>query len=253
MKATQIELTPFLAQRLLDKNPKNRSLSVVRAKVLAATIARGEWMSNGETIIVDTDGNLLDGQHRCMAVIIAEQSIPTLLVEGVSSSAFATIDLGKQRSASDLLAIAGEDRTHDLSSAITTLDMILNNRPRRERLTFLQRQAFLSDHPELRRSVEVAQAGNFIARSVSAAVHYLAAQKYGPDFADKWIRDLNSLKFDESQRLFARALQNARSAGSRITDARWTCGIALKSIKASYHSTMLRFLKFGDEESYPVL
>jgi hypothetical protein len=253
MKAKQTTLTPALAQALLNKNPNNRSLSIARAKVLAASIARGEWMANGESIIVDADGNLLDGQHRCLAVILADQPISTLLVEGVDSAAFATIDLGKQRSSSDLLAISGEAQSHDLSSAITTLDMILNDRPRRERLTFLQRKSFLAQHPELRRSVEIVQCGNFIARSVAAAVHYLSAKKHGETFADKWIRDLNALKFDEPQRLFARALQNARSAGTRVTDARWVCGLALKSIRASHTNSGLRFLKFGDEETYPVL
>jgi hypothetical protein len=253
MKATQTTLTPALAQALLQRNPNNRNLSMARAKVLAASITRGEWAANGESIIVDSNGNLLDGQHRCMAVILANQAINTLLVEGVDPSAFATIDLGKQRSAADLLSVAGESYTHDLSSALTTLDMILNNRARREKLTFLQRQAFLAQHPELRHSVEVAQHGNFIARSVAAAVHYLAAQKYGEPFATKWLRDLNALKFDEPQRLLAKALQNARSAGARVTDTRWVCGITLKAIRNSYTNANVRFLKFGEEESYPVL
>jgi hypothetical protein len=253
MKATQITLTPALAQMLLDKNPNNRTLSVKRAKVLAAAITRGEWAANGESIILDTDGNLLDGQHRCMAVIIANQAISTLFVEGVCSSAFATIDLGKQRSSSDLLAISGEGHSHDLSSAITTLEMILNNRPRREQLTFLQRQAFLEKHPDLRHSIDVSQCGNFVPRSIAAAVHYLAAKKYGEPFATQWIRDLNLLKFDEPQRLLARALQNARSAGARVTNTRWVCGVGLKAIRASHDNLNLRFLKFTEEESYPVL
>jgi hypothetical protein len=105
MKATQITLTPALAQMLLEKNPNNRRLSEQRAIHLANAIRRGEWQLNGESVIVSEDGSLLDGQHRCRAVVIAEMAIPVILVEGVPSKAFTTIDIGEKRSIGQIFQI----------------------------------------------------------------------------------------------------------------------------------------------------
>ena len=83
-EAAVIDLTPKLAKELLLCNFDNRPISIKRVESFAADIRDGRWEFNGETIIVADTGEMNDGQHRCHAVIMADKSIPTLLVKGVS-------------------------------------------------------------------------------------------------------------------------------------------------------------------------
>ena len=253
MKATQITLTPALAKKLLENNPANRPLSQPRAKRLAESISRGEWLANGETIIVDVNGALIDGQHRCLAVVISETPIQTLFVEGVSPEAFATIDSGHARTNSDRFSVLGESNTSDLSSALATLHMYIQRRPTRDILTFAQRQSLLTEHPEMRKSVAAVNSSRTIARSIAATCHYVAASAYGSDFANKWMQDFISMSFDEPMRLLARAIANARGTKRRMLDTRWILGITLRAIEASQKKTQTKLLRFTAEESYPVL
>lgn len=102
-----IDLTPKMASDLLAKNKGNRGLAAGRVRALAAEIERGGWTFNGQPIIVDGDGNLLDGQHRCAAVVLAKKPVRTLIVRGVEREAFATIDSGRSRSGADVLTAGG--------------------------------------------------------------------------------------------------------------------------------------------------
>lgn len=99
-----IDLTPKMAADLLASNTMNRTLNQSRVKRIKASIDSGEWRLNGQPIIVSDNGVLLDGQHRCAAVEMAGVAVKTLIVYGISEEAFATIDCGKSRTASDVLS-----------------------------------------------------------------------------------------------------------------------------------------------------
>lgn len=111
-------LTPEMAAFLLERNTKNRPVTSRWVESLCKVIANGEWELNGEAIVVSDTGKLIQGQHRCLAVVQSGREIPTLIVVGVSDRAFATFDMGRKRSASDVFAIDGEVNTH-AEAAIT--------------------------------------------------------------------------------------------------------------------------------------
>lgn len=113
-----IDLTPKMAAEFLAKNEGNRRLSEQRVRRLADEIVRGGWEFNGQPIILDDDGNLLDGQHRCAAVVASKKSVRCLLVRGVARRAFATIDAGRARSASDVLAAGGHKNSARMAAAL---------------------------------------------------------------------------------------------------------------------------------------
>ena len=102
-----VDLTPKMALAFLEKNPGNRGLSSGRVAALSAMIKRGGWVLNGQPIIIDEDGNLLDGQHRCAAVVASGETVRTLMVRGVPRSTFTTIDSGRHRSGADVLSAGG--------------------------------------------------------------------------------------------------------------------------------------------------
>lgn len=104
MRAT---ITPEMARKLLDKNEKNRNVSERQVEYLTTEILNDRFMFNGESIIVAENGALLDGQHRLMAVVKANKSIESILIEGVPNEAQKTIDVGITRTAANVLSMEG--------------------------------------------------------------------------------------------------------------------------------------------------
>jgi len=102
MKTEIITLTPAKAAILLKNNDNNRKVNAHHVNFLANEIAAGNWKINGQSIVIDEDGNLLDGQHRCHAVIKANTSIETIFFDGALRSSMNTIDTGKSRNAADV-------------------------------------------------------------------------------------------------------------------------------------------------------
>ena len=102
------EITPHLAAKWLELNMHNRPLQYERALALSGAIRRGEWAVNGDAIRFASNGELLDGQHRLQAIVIAGKPVKTLVVRGLALDSFATIDTNRAvRSARDVLALSG--------------------------------------------------------------------------------------------------------------------------------------------------
>jgi hypothetical protein len=98
-----IKLTPDKARQLVHDQIKNRVPSKTRVTQYAEEMKRGRWALNGQGIIVTKSGKMIDGQHRCMAVIESGVTIDALLIRGVSDAHFDLIDQGKSRSVADVL------------------------------------------------------------------------------------------------------------------------------------------------------
>lgn len=108
IESTLEEITPQQAALWLEINTHNRPLQYQRAQALAGAIQRGEWSVNGDAIRFSSAGQLLDGQHRLQAIVIAGRPVKTLVVRGLAPDSFATIDTNRNvRSARDVLALSG--------------------------------------------------------------------------------------------------------------------------------------------------
>lgn len=108
--STTIEMIgPSEAHIMLAQHPRNRRLSRDRVNALTRSMVNGAWVFDGQPIRFDTDGSLVDGQHRLNALIAADMTLQFLVVRGVVAEAMSTMDTGKSRSFSDILTI--EDPT----------------------------------------------------------------------------------------------------------------------------------------------
>lgn len=67
-KAKFVSVTKKFVDNLLAKNECNRPISRSQVEMELRDIQNGRWIFNGETIKVDGNGCLLDGQHRLMAI-----------------------------------------------------------------------------------------------------------------------------------------------------------------------------------------
>ena len=100
-------ITPEQASDLLaNHNPSNRRLDGKHAAFLAQEMERGTFRpDNGDSIRIDVDGNILDGQHRLAAIIKAGKPVTMLIAKDVDRETFATIDTGKRRTVHDVVHI----------------------------------------------------------------------------------------------------------------------------------------------------
>lgn len=103
-----ITVTPKAAKRWMERNHlKQRNVSPSHVTHLAQQMKAGQWVMNGEPIIFGSEDELIDGQHRLMAIIESGVSCQMMVVQGVSSAVFATINTGKTRSNGNVLAMHG--------------------------------------------------------------------------------------------------------------------------------------------------
>lgn len=103
--AEVVTITPQSATNWLRANKRNRPVRRSHVTFLASEILAGNWQVNGQAIVISPDENVLDGQHRLLAIIQAGQQIQTLVVYGIAEDAFKTIDTGAVRSASDAVCL----------------------------------------------------------------------------------------------------------------------------------------------------
>ena len=114
-----VEMTPEWAEEILTKSSfKNRRIRVANLERLVTAIEKDQWLPTSQGIALDHDGNLLDGQHRLVAVVKAKKSIKIMLARGLDPKAFSVLDSGCSRTAGDALAVAGCSSSNPAAAAI---------------------------------------------------------------------------------------------------------------------------------------
>lgn len=104
-----VKITPKLAEYLLNKNNGNRPVNQANIDKMVKDMLSNQWKYDGSPISFDKYGRLLNGQHRLKAIIKSGKTFPFKVNTGHQPEIFATMDIGKIRTGSDVLAIAGYD------------------------------------------------------------------------------------------------------------------------------------------------
>ena len=107
MKSENKNVTPKMAAAFLKVNWSNRTVRPEQVEKIAIDIKEGRWEENGEAIKFDTDGNMIDGQHRCLAIIEANKAVPSLIVTGLKRIAQRTLGAAVGRTFNDELTMRG--------------------------------------------------------------------------------------------------------------------------------------------------
>jgi hypothetical protein len=115
-------ITPEQAREYLsNKNPNNRKIRESLWRQYAADMAAGKWRLNGQPLIFDKDGNLLDGQHRMEGCVFANVPFQTFVHRNVEADVFYTIDAGAKRTSADHLHRAGLENARVIATAARLL------------------------------------------------------------------------------------------------------------------------------------
>jgi hypothetical protein len=104
-----VMVTPELALKWLARNHTNRHLSSGLVAFYSKQMSNGEWRPNPQPIMIDSDGELLDGQHRLQAVVESEIATWFWVIENCPQSIRDVVDTGKSRTPGDLLSMVHED------------------------------------------------------------------------------------------------------------------------------------------------
>lgn len=109
MITSQVELiTPAVARKYLEKNiDNNRHISERTVAVYANDMKNRNWRITHQGIAFNTDGKLVDGQHRLRAVIKADTPVKMMVTRGLETESMRNIDQNRPRTSADSLKIAG--------------------------------------------------------------------------------------------------------------------------------------------------
>jgi len=125
MKARIVRMNKQLATEILKRNVANRNIKPLKYRLIEM-MKSGYWVENGESIIIDSNGVLTDGQHRLMACIEADYEFDCVLVTDVNPKAMESVDSGTNRSLSDVFKIRNIQNASNI--AALTAKIIRHNR-----------------------------------------------------------------------------------------------------------------------------
>lgn len=254
-------INPEYAAFLLEGNSKNRPISKSNVEFLASQMKDGLFKYNGDTIRVDRNGNLLDGQHRLSAIIASGTTQMMTVIGGLDPETFLTIDQGRKRTAGDLFATSGvTTATHGGYSAASKWLLIIEKKmlPSSYRSLAgrndLVIECFKHNEKLLRDGLRYANRERVVKimpRTVGAAVFAHYAKENYLDACD-FFEDLSSPhpKY-KIVSLLKEKLQDNRSSKYKMKRDELPC-LVMKAMRKHFDRQECKMLKFtiGEEVSY---
>lgn len=183
--------TPEIAQYALSRNPRNRPLSRATVSRYADAMRNRRWALTGEPIIIDWNGNLHEGMHRCWGIVESGATVEVFVVRDVDPATWPYINIGKPRSAVDVLKVDGVvKRAGDLSATYRVLNAYALARSertgifpalKRSKIENYDLPAWVEAHPNALRFVQQADrianvCPSLTSRSAITAALYVAAR-----------------------------------------------------------------------------
>ena len=83
-------INPAEAKAYLKNNAMHRKIKQKRVDLYINEMVDGRWKLNGKALIFDSNGRLLNGQHRLSAVVQSDVPLTTVVIRGVDPSVLET-------------------------------------------------------------------------------------------------------------------------------------------------------------------
>jgi len=211
-----VTIGPEAARQMLSKMVRNRTVKQKRVDQYAREMTEGRWTINGDTIKLDADDRLIDGQHRLLAIIKSGRPVLAVLAVGVDN-----LDDRCQRTPGDQLAIErGLKDTRSLAAAAHYHMRMQSGQSIEPKhgTNYSHREvvAHIDRHPELivfmRRANRIRQIG--FSKSMTAAIWYICDSidhELAEDFFGKIITGVG-IELGDVEGLFReRMIQDMRS------------------------------------------
>lgn len=202
-----VNITPEIADHLLaNHNSNNRNISNIQLQKYVRDIQEGRWNVNTvDSIAIDQQGNIADGQHRLAAIKEANATLPITMTFGVSEDYKLIQGKGRPKSLADTLNISGIKKySSELSASINLMYAISKNpnRPRvfinnktpsdGEKIEFYQNnQASIAASLEKVLELGIKNSNRILTPSVATTVYWVLSQtSHGKAVAGKFMEKL---------------------------------------------------------------
>lgn len=126
LRSQWMDVTPELAKKWLDNNFRNRRISDDVVASYARDMVSGVWVPTHQGVAFNDRDELIDGQHRLHAIILANVTIRMMVtfglaskIEGREMTTMDAVDRGRTRSVADQLKIQHGLKNSPIIAAIT--------------------------------------------------------------------------------------------------------------------------------------
>jgi len=253
-----VRITPEVAERWLEANTNNRPLNKRHVGHMANVMTAGDMVFNGETIIFDSNGVLLNGQHRLWGCVESGRWFDSLVVRNVSPEAFDTLDGGRKRTVGELLAMGGEQNSSNVAAAISALVSFVDRGGTVYGTTTNCRTAtpqvcerVLESHPGLRESVRQMRCNKLYDNQWAYVLHYLF-KMVDARLADEFAEVLRSGSADVG-RPFNIFREHLIKSQPGVNERRKSAAKAIKAFNAERAKERPKMLKLLGQEDFPAI
>lgn len=188
MKTEILEITPEIARQMMSQNSKNRPINGKRVDDLARELSSGRFVFNGDTVRVDEDGILLDGQHRLAACIKTGISFQAVVVTGLPRSVMPTIDQHSKRTIGQVLSLEGVIHANQTAAIVRMIYGIATGTRFSARLTSTEVLNALERHPLVHDSTKCTRHVFPKMGSIIGGIHYIGVFLGRDDDADQFVK-----------------------------------------------------------------
>jgi len=221
-----VHVSPEIAERWLRKNGVNRNIRLAKVNKYARDMTEGRWTLDASMICFDSDGILLNGQHRLTAIVKSGVTVLFAIARNMPNESIRNMDSGAARTAADMLGMSGEKNASLLGSVLRQMILIDSKRLYQDRnvqdISHGEVEDYLSANPEIRDSIAAAGtcSGAIDATGTALAIaHALIARVNGRQIADRFLTQL-ARRLNEPEGSAVHAvdthLREARRARRRI-------------------------------------
>jgi len=253
-----VRITPAMAAEMLARNTHNRPINKAHVKHFVEIMHRGEMVMNGETIILDTDDVVLNGQHRLTACVQSGIPFDSLVVRGIDLEAFKTIDGGKKRSVADALSMQGESHANNLAAAVQAFVAFIDfggvirvSTSSATKVTPQMVEHILQSHPGIRASMLAMRKSKLYDNQYGYLLHYLFSivdRRLAKNFAE-----CLSGPHEDVGRPFVILRETLISQGHRTDLRQSRAAKAIKAFNAERSGARPKMLKFCSGEAFPTI
>lgn len=195
---THVEaVNPTLAARWMLCNTCNRKIRFPTVDKYSYAMSSGVWTVSNDDICFDPEGNLLNGQHRLLAIIQSGTTQIMTVKRNVPRSAMKHMDRGTSRSYADQLRFAGEMNVNVLGAILKQAVLIDTGRIYRDTHQQTVGDAEMDDYleaePGIRMSAAVAShfySQIFAPPTTIGVAHWMIAGTNSHGVADHYIEQL---------------------------------------------------------------
>lgn len=119
-------ITPDAAECYLSRNEGNRYARPMHIERLAKKIREGRWLLSHQAIAFDDQGDLIDGQHRLMAIVKAGRPALLIVIRGLRRQSMTCVDENTRRTVADVYGQVGDRRPISKFEAATASVMYMS-------------------------------------------------------------------------------------------------------------------------------